>query len=91
MTEEKFRKASQIKQEIVSLKMHMDAVIKYKSFATNHQAHSLSVHSTSTEKGIKLVDFKGVLTSKDMVQIAEVAERRIAKRLKKLQRAFDEL
>lgn len=91
MKKEKFTKAAQNRQELVSLKLQMNEVLKLKTFTVNHKAHCLVMNSNSPEKGVHMSLAKGILTSKDTVKIAEVAERRIAKRIKKLEKAFKKL
>ena len=91
MKKEKFTKAVKIQQELGSLKNNLSEVLKYKSFTVNHKQHMIALTSKSEDKSIRFVSGGTAIDSKMMVEIAESIEKKIVKRIKKLEKAFKKL
>ncbi|NQY22815.1 MAG: hypothetical protein HRT41_02195 [Campylobacteraceae bacterium] len=85
-----FAKASLLKAEIVAIKRKLSEITKFGAFTTNHKNHKIVIRSHSKETGIEL-EIQGVLTSKDTVEVSQVIEKRLVKRLKKLNKKFKKL
>ena len=90
MTDITFTKASLVKTEIIAIKRKLNDITTFGAFTTNHKNHEIVMRSHSKETSIGL-EVQGVLTSKDTVAISQVIEKRLVKRLRKLNKQFKKI